>query len=65
MNEELEVLRQHIESLKLQEKDTFTLEDKNNLVEALRESDEDALANYVKSLACISDFRELIDRLKD
>jgi hypothetical protein len=65
MNEELEVLKQHAETLNLLDKETFTLDDKANLVEALRESDENALANHVKALPFLSDFRSLIETLKD
>jgi hypothetical protein len=65
MNEELEVLRQHAESLRLQDKEELSLNDKAELVESLKESDEIALANYISKMPLIPDFSSLIYTLKN
>jgi hypothetical protein len=59
MDEELEVLKQYVESLGLHEKSGLTTDDVSNLRNDLLESDESSLANYVTALktpAALEDF---------
>ena len=48
MDEEMEVLRQHIESLGLDKKESLTVDDVQSLIESLSDADEDTLANHIK-----------------
>jgi hypothetical protein len=50
MDEDLEVLKEHVEALKLDQKTSFDLKDVRDLRDALVESDEMTLANYVFNL---------------
>jgi len=65
MHEELEVLKQHAESLKLLEKEELTLDDKAELVQALKDSDEIGLASYIARIPLMPDFSSLIYTFKE
>lgn len=58
--QELEVLRQHVESLGLDSKAALTQSDVASLCESLRDSDELGLAEYVERLASPDELLDLI-----
>jgi hypothetical protein len=60
MDEELEVLRQYVESLGLDKKSGLEEQDRKSLVESLSEADEITLANYVSNLPNVSELEDLI-----
>lgn len=61
MNEELEVLRQHVESLGLDQKaGGIDVNDQKALKDSLYEADEFALADYVAKLKDPSELEDLI-----
>jgi len=60
VQEDLEVLRQYVESLGLDKKTGITLADQSNLRTALREADEFGLADYIERLASPGELEDLI-----
>ena len=60
MDEELEVLKQYVESLGLHEKDTITMGDLSELRTMLRDADEMGLADYVERLGGPEELEDLI-----
>lgn len=60
MDEELEVLRQYVESLGLHEQSTVSEADRLALIESLQDSDEDTLAKYVGGLGNADALQDLI-----
>jgi len=60
MNEDLEVLSQHVDCLGLKGKEKITQDDLQSLYEALLESDETVLAEYVESLGSPEALHDLI-----
>ena len=60
MQEELEVLKGYVESLKLHEKSTITMGDLSDLRTSLRGADEFGLADYVERLGTPEELQDLI-----
>lgn len=60
MNEELEVLKQYVESLGLHDKTGITNEDWLSLIDDLTQGSETGLARYVKNLGGPEELEDLI-----
>lgn len=60
MDEDIEVLKGYVESLGLDKKTDISSQDKQDLINSLRDADEDTLAAYVSSLKSPAELQDLI-----
>lgn len=60
LTEDLEVLKQYIETLGLEQKTSIGQDDLSNLCSALKDADEISLAGYVKNLSSPAELQDLI-----